>query len=141
MEAVLARGVRETIDRAARAALPDEACGLLVGARAGARLLVRQATVARNVDPEPRCRFEIDPAHLLAHQRAARACGAAILGLWHTHPQGPPAPSARDRDGVTDREWLWLVWAGGHLAAFRPDAAEPSGFQPVPLLDGATASW
>jgi proteasome lid subunit RPN8/RPN11 len=101
----------------AAAAHPNEACGLLFGE---ARL-VAEASVAPNVADAPSHQFEIDPAHLFEAHRRARAGGPAIIGCWHSHPDGNLRPSARDAAGVTDRNWLWLIVAGGTVAIWRPD--------------------
>lgn len=112
---------------AARAAAPNEACGLLWGS---ARQ-VREASVAGNVAAEPWHRFEIDPAHLFAAQRRARRGPDRLLGCWHSHPGGRAWPSRLDRAGVHDLGWLWLIVAADEVRAFRPRAA---GFAEVALL-------
>jgi proteasome lid subunit RPN8/RPN11 len=109
-------GVAESILRWSAAAHPLEACGLLAGT-AG---LVCRATLARNIATEPWHRFEIDPGHLLAEQRRTREDGHALLGAWHSHPNGIPEPSAADSAGHC---WpgLWMmIAAAGRLALFAP---------------------
>lgn len=133
----LASGARHRMCTAARAARPNEACGLLFGRHREDGHHVLAASVAANVAADPRRRFEVDPAHLIAAQRAARNGGPAILGVWHSHPDGPPAPSAADRAGITDPSWIWIIVAPPDLAAFLPDASETSGFRP--LLDAGYA--
>ncbi|MFQ3596111.1 MAG: Mov34/MPN/PAD-1 family protein, partial [Sphingomonadaceae bacterium] len=73
-------------------------------------------------------------------QRTARQSGPMPVGVWHSHPGGSPQPSAWDAAGVTDPEWVWLIAAGDMLAAFLPDASQPDGFRPLPILDGSAAS-
>ncbi|TPE62446.1 M67 family metallopeptidase [Sandaracinobacter neustonicus] len=102
----------------------NEACGLLLGTPGH----ITEATVARNISPEPARRFEIDPAHLFDIHRRARAGPLAILGCWHSHPNGNPRPSRHDRDGVADESWLWLIAAGEDLSLWRPIEG---GFAPV----------
>jgi proteasome lid subunit RPN8/RPN11 len=119
------------IRAASAAALPNEACGLLFGdARA-----ILEASVARNVAADPKRRFEIDPAHLFEAHRRARAGPLALIGCWHSHPDGEAVPSAVDREGVADPGWLWLVAAGGAIRGWRPS---PTGFAPVALVEQAS---
>ena len=131
--------MRAQLAAAAAAAGPAEACGLLLGARAGAEVSVVAATAARNVAADPKRGFEIDPGHLLAALRRARA-GAApeVVGLWHSHPSGVLLPSAADRAGVSDPAWLWLIVSadGARMAAFLPAPGAPLGFRQVPLDGG-----
>lgn len=104
------------IRAATQAAIPLEACGLLLGSASH----ITRATLARNVAAEPDRRFEIDPAHLLGMQRAAREAGLAILGCWHSHPNGRPAPSRHDAAGAATVGWLWLIAVpGGGLTLWR----------------------
>lgn len=122
---------------ATSAAFPLEACGLLFGSRSGNLVLVEAASVAANIAADPRCRFEVEPRHLIDSQRSARNGGPAVVGVWHSHPEGPLRPSAADRAGVTDPSWIWIIVSPQGLAAFLPDASAADGFRP--LLDAVPA--
>jgi proteasome lid subunit RPN8/RPN11 len=50
--------------------------------------------------------------------KKARASGAAIIGCYHSHPEGAPRPSARDLAGAKEEDFLWLIVAGEALEAF-----------------------
>ena len=117
-----------SIRAAVRQSGHNEACGLLFGVPGE----IREATVAANVSPEPRHRVEIDPAHLFDAHRRSRAGPLRLLGCWHSHPDGQAVPSRRDRDGVSDMSWLWLIATAGDLTLWRPARL---GFDPV-ALDG-----
>jgi proteasome lid subunit RPN8/RPN11 len=90
-----------------RAALPFEACGLLVGrAHADGRVTVVRAVLARNATDEPaQDRYEVHPEDFLASDRAARADGLDIVGVWHSHPDSAARPSR------TDLERAWPGWS------------------------------
>lgn len=90
-----------------------------------------EATVARNIAAEPERRFEIDPAHLFDAHRRARSGPLALVGCWHSHPDGSPIPSRLDAEGVADRAWLWLIATRETITGWRPASA---GFQPVALV-------
>jgi len=94
--------------RAAAAAVhPHEACGILLGERAR----ITEARPAANVHPTPATHFEIDPQALIDAHRAARSGGAQVLGYFHSHPQGPAAPSAADRAGAAGDGRVWAIIA------------------------------
>ena len=112
----------------AAAAHPLEACGLLVGPTDGPIL---RATTARNLAPDPRVAFEIDPGHIAQWQRRAREQGHALLGCWHSHPDGGLTPSAADRAGATWPGLLWLILGNGAMRLWKPGGA---GFVAVPLV-------
>jgi proteasome lid subunit RPN8/RPN11 len=114
---VLASGLADAIQAAARAAVPWECCGLLEGMRHGLGWQVTAWHPARNLADAPD-RFAIDPADHFAAARAARAHGAAIIGCCHSHPGGRAEPSAIDLAGAGAEDFLWLITAGGRLVAF-----------------------
>jgi len=51
----------------------------------------------RNVDSAPHRRYLLDAATLLRADAHARAAGLAIVGFFHSHPNGPAIPSPADR--------------------------------------------
>lgn len=116
---------------AAAQAGPNEACGLLFGAKGR----IAEATIAANIAAESWHRFEIDPAHLFDAHRRHRAGPLRLIGCWHSHPNGRGEPSATDRAGVADESWLWLIVANGRISAWKP--ATP-GFSPVALVETAS---
>lgn len=82
----------------ARAAYPEEACGLLVsgsppgavGPKLRALALPNRAASGRDA------RFEIAPADFRSAQRAAQRSAEEIAGVFHSHPNGSPEPSRAD---------------------------------------------
>jgi len=108
----------------AAAAHPREACGLLLG-RAGR---VDEVRPCRNVHPAPETHFEIDPQALVDAHRAARAGGPEVIGYWHSHPAGPPEPSATDRASATGDGRVWAIVGEGKVGWWR-DTQE--GFTPL----------
>lgn len=80
----------EILEEARR--LPDvECCGLLAG-RDGD---ITQAHPSVNALASATA-FEIAPEELFRVMRKMRAAGLQILGIYHSHPKGDNAPSARD---------------------------------------------
>lgn len=132
MDFRIARAALAAIRTHAATARPDEACGLLVG-RAGE---VLEAVAAANVAADPQRRFEVDPATLLATHRAARSRGLAVIGCYHSHPQGLAEPSACDAARARDLGWLWLIATSDAVGAFLVVDAGPvrGRFAPVGLI-------
>lgn len=106
-----------TFRAAARAAYPAECCGLIEGVRDGEHFRVMALHPARNLAAAPD-RFEIDPADHFAARKAARAAGHAIVGCYHSHPDGAARPSATDLAGAGEDNFLWLIASNDDLAAF-----------------------
>ena len=96
---LLARLVAES------AASANEVCGLLFGTPEE----VVHAVKCANVAADPAISFEIDPTALIAAHKAARAGGPALVGHYHSHPNGSSEPSARDAEGAMGDGALWLI--------------------------------
>ncbi len=132
MKFAIASDVIETLRGHARAALPEEACGLLLGAPGQ----VTRAVAARNVAPHPQRGFEIDPATLLRVHREARGGGARVVGHYHTHPGGNAEPSRTDAARAAEDGQLWVIVAGDAVTGWTMTG---DGFAPVELVATVTA--
>ena len=118
---------RQAIDRIfaeAEASHPLECCGLLLGEGDH----ISEARPAANVHPDPARFFEIDPQTLIDAHREARSGGPALVGYYHSHPLGPPEPSATDRAQGTGDGRVWAIVGEGRIAFWR-DAKD--GFEPL----------
>jgi len=100
----------EAIEAAARRALPEETCGLLIGAGERITRAVETANLARDRG-SGRDRFEIDARVHLRLQRELRGTAKGILGVFHSHPGGRAEPSATDRAEAAYPGWIWLITA------------------------------
>lgn len=106
---VLSHALRARIAGFTAAGYPHETCGLLVGRSDGGTTRVEDLVQARNLNTErAHDRYELDPADLLATDRAARERGLEIVGVWHSHPDHPAVPSATDRDAAWP-DWSYLI--------------------------------
>lgn len=82
----------------ARAAAPEEACGILVGQEQADGRHVLRAVACRNASVgDRRNHFLIDPEQQTATQREAREAGLEIVGYYHSHHNGSAEPSEEDR--------------------------------------------
>lgn len=107
----------------ARSTYPQECCGVIVGDRA--TQTVSAVHAVRNAWT-PDClplefapaetshsshdRYWIDPADLLRLMKASRAEGAAILGIYHSHPDHAAIPSVCDRQ-LAWPEYVYVILA------------------------------
>lgn len=114
----------DALQAEAAKASPREACGILLGKGAA----IESIRPAANVHPEPETRFEIDPQTLLDAHRDARRSGPQVLGYYHSHPAGPPQPSATDSAMAAADGRIWAIIGMGRVEFWRDG---PSGFEPV----------
>jgi proteasome lid subunit RPN8/RPN11 len=122
---LLPEELRAQIAREASAAIPRECCGLIEGHRDGTRAIATVLHSTRNIADEAD-RFEIDPAAHIALLKKLRGTDRAIIGCYHSHPNGCATPSPSDRGGAHETGFLWLVqavdlrgfvWTGADFAA------------------------
>ena len=96
MNLILAPGLLEQIVEHARSGLPLECCGLIAGREQSA---TRFIPITNRLASETE--FDMEPAELIAATRSIRTNGESLLAIFHSHPRGPAAPSARD----IERAW------------------------------------
>ena len=96
---VLEESLTQQLISWAKEAAPDEACGVIVEG---------QALRLTNVSPEPEAYFHIDDEELMSVYRAIGVPSA----IWHSHPNGDPAPSSADIDGTPPGMLMVIVAAG-----------------------------
>jgi len=78
----------------ARAAAPQECCGLIGGSTDGR---VQTVYPAKNVATDPLVTYEAAAEDLFAAQRAMRERGEQLLAIYHSHPRATnPEPSPTD---------------------------------------------
>lgn len=129
----IAKDALEAVEKAARRAWPEEACGLLIGSGD----VIREAVVSENASKTPERAFLIDPALHLRTQRRAREKGLKILGVFHSHPSGGPTPSPEDARAARQApSLLWLISAAGkdgrvQTRLFRPVRQKNGGGPPA----------
>lgn len=109
-----------------------ECCGLILGR--GNR--VEELVLCDNVAAQPARHFEIDPVTLIIAEKAARTGGLAILGYFHSHPNGLAQPSATDADMAAADGRYWIVLTADAATAWRAvaDASLYQRFNPVRLI-------
>lgn len=131
MKLVISSQILGELQKAAAAASPKECCGLLFGEN----LRVSDYRKADNVADKPERHFEIDPAVLIAAERAARYDGPSILGYFHSHPTGNIEPSRTDAKSAAPDGRIWLILSGSKASAWRavPDGKVFDRFDPISL--------
>jgi len=90
----------------ARAASPDECCGLIGGRGRRALSIYR----LRNVAVEATIAYEAEPMDLFAAQRTMRERGEQLVAIYHSHPRAvDPVPSETDVRLAFYPEALYLI--------------------------------
>lgn len=108
---VFARPCYDEIVRQGYRGDEEEICGLLGGEYGSDRTVVASVHQAENVAEVPPVRYAIDPADQLALTEDIEADGEEVVGFYHSHPAGPPQPSATDADRATWPDHSYVIAA------------------------------
>ena len=134
---IIPAALRDVILAEARAAAPRECCGLLEGTDETGAIVITMVHPAHNLAAQPD-RFEIDPADHFQILREACERGSRIVGCYHSHPDGRPEPSLRDRDGAAETGFIWLIATTGMAAEIEAYVFDGRGFSQRPLSIGGS---
>jgi proteasome lid subunit RPN8/RPN11 len=138
---IMSKSDRSQLLRHALTASPAECCGLLVGREDDGQLRLTSVHASENLAADKLATFEIDfriRLHLeddLAHKPDR------IVGLYHSHPDGSPEPSATDLADAAEAGLVWLVLAVDGIGAvdisawlFQGHPRTAKSFSPLPVL-------
>lgn len=89
----LPAAVQAAIQSHAEAAYPHECCGALIGRGSSVVSVLQFDNVS---EAEQRRRYLVSPAAYRRAEADADASGRTLLGIYHSHPDHPAAPSAFD---------------------------------------------
>lgn len=112
---MLAREAYEEILEHARSAVPQEACGLLGGYREEDKTYAETTHRAPNAAETPNLRYRIEPEIQYELMDGIESAGREMVGIYHSHPAGPPGPSQQDLETAawTDYPYVIVSLAGG----------------------------
>lgn len=109
---LIERRCLERLRQEAALRYPEECCGLLVGVE-GSPARVTRVIPSQNVHPDPSRRFTLDPATHLRAELEARGSGLAVLGFYHSHPDGSASPSGVDAEEAHAGSCHWILSVPG----------------------------
>ena len=115
----LPRAIRDEIVAHARAAAPNEACGLIAGRDGAPGRVIRCA----NVHEAPTTRYRIDPREQLKAFRAMDDRNEELVAIYHSHPASQPYPSPTDRGEAHYPDAVYI------LVSLRTDEPEVRAFR------------
>jgi proteasome lid subunit RPN8/RPN11 len=119
---VLPDTLHEQLIAEARAAYPNECCGLIEGSATPEGWRATALHGSKNLAADPAKNFLIDPQVHFDLLRRLRGTGRAIIGCYHSHPGGLGQPSERDRAEAMDYGFVWLIAGEDEVNAYLFDA-------------------
>jgi proteasome lid subunit RPN8/RPN11 len=121
---------------AARAALPNEGCGLFAGRIEGDIKTVEEVYCLKNTDESPE-HFSMAAEDQFSVIRDIREKGLCLLGNFHSHPATPARPSEEDKRLAFDPSLSYVIISlkeeapGLKSFAIRQGSAEEEVIEPI----------
>ena len=113
---------------------PLEACGILGGKKFDFSILAQWSFPARN-EQRSTSRFRMDPQDQLFAFNQLDQRGLDLVGIYHSHPHGPPSPSKTDIEQAYYPEAVQLIWAyDGNNWDCRSYIIQAGQVQEIPLV-------
>ena len=109
MTLLLPEAARDAIVVHAREGAPEEVVGVLAGDRGADRSVVVRTLRADNAADTPGTRYEIAPGEELELLERVEDAGQDVVGFYHSHPNGPLAPSAVDARQAAWHGYSYLI--------------------------------
>lgn len=106
---VLTADVRDALLAHAREGAPREVCGVLGGSGGGRATRVTSVHRVPNVAASPRTEYRLAPEDQFAAMEAVEAAAETVVGFYHSHPRGPPRPSATDEARATWPDHYYVI--------------------------------
>jgi proteasome lid subunit RPN8/RPN11 len=89
---------------------PEEACGLLIGRKNGFNAMTVHTIPVTNILHSP-TRFRLDGREQVEVFNQMEKEELELVGIYHSHPLGPPGPSEIDIKEAYYPEVVHLIWS------------------------------
>ena len=110
MYLVLTESQRQLLSRESTSNSPNETCALLFGKKENDKLIVRDVFLAENVEESP-VNFTISNEQLILGYKEAEEKGLDVIGIFHSHPNSEPYPSATDKKFMEINPVAWVIFS------------------------------
>ncbi len=84
--------------------LPNECCGVLTGTGSTAKNVIPMTSSPAAPDA-----YFMDPEQQVAVFSKMQDRGESLIGIYHSHPEGPDSPSASDRQFAFHPEAAYII--------------------------------
>ena len=110
MHLVLTEAQRQILSTEAINKKPNECCALLFGKKDNDKIRVNEIFIAENIEKSP-VNFTISNEQLIRGYKMAEDKGLEVIGIFHSHPDSNPYPSATDKKFMVINPVPWVIFS------------------------------
>ena len=110
MQLVITKQQQEILSKEAVDKKPNESCALLFGKKDNDRIILSQIYPAENIEKSS-VNFTISNEQLIQGYKIAEEKGLEVIGIFHSHPDSEPYPSATDKKFMEINPVVWVIFS------------------------------
>ena len=110
MQLVLTKQQQEILSKEAVDKKPNESCALLFGKKDNDKIILSQIYPAENIEKSS-VNFTISNEQLIQGYKIAEEKGLEVIGIFHSHPDSEPYPSATDKKFMEINPVVWVIFS------------------------------
>ncbi len=110
MQIVLTKEQRQLLSNEAIDKKPNESCALLFGKKDNDTITINEIYPAENIEKSP-TNFTISNEQLIQGYKIAEEKGLEVIGIFHSHPDSEPYPSATDKKFMEINPVAWVIFS------------------------------
>ena len=110
LQLVLTKQQQEILSKEAVDKKPNESCALLFGKKDNDKIILSQIYPAENIEKSS-VNFTISNEQLIQGYKIAEEKGLEVIGIFHSHPDSEPYPSATDKKFMEINPVVWVIFS------------------------------
>ncbi len=110
MELILTKAQRDILSTEAQNKKPNESCALLFGKKDNDKITVSEIYSVENIEKSP-INFTVSNEQLIEGYKIAEEKGLDVIGIFHSHPDSEPYPSATDKKFMEINPVAWVIFS------------------------------
>ena len=111
MKILLTESQKTILSNHAQKHNPNESCAILFGSTEGDRQVVKEVFLTENTEKSS-VNFTISNEQLLEGYQKAEEQKLDVIGIFHSHPDSEPYPSATDKKFMQINPVVWVIFSG-----------------------------
>jgi len=110
LQLILTKVQRQLLSKESIDKKPNESCALLFGKKDNDKIAVSEIYPAENIEKSS-VNFTISNEQLIQGYKIAEDKGLDVIGIFHSHPDSEPYPSATDKKFMEINPVAWVIFS------------------------------